>query len=91
MLNRIYAAARSRHLYVQLVDIRTQALRETFDTIHDVPTNLHAVLAANVKVLLFPIASSDFDTTPLVGWDTLPSVIDLIREADIARVKYFRN
>ena len=30
-------------------------------------------------------------TAPLTGWDALPAVTDLSREADIARVKYFRN
>ena len=108
-----------------LVDIGTQALRDTFDFIHP-PANLHAVLAANKTTLqslrakkiinpiqwgkLFPaiptsVSSRDFDTTllmvllrnlcglapPLTGWDALPAVTDLSREADIVRVKYFRN
>ena len=30
-------------------------------------------------------------TAPLTGWDALTAVTDLSREADIARVKYFRN
>ena len=29
--------------------------------------------------------------SPATGWDTLPAVTDVSREADIARVKYFRN
>ena len=51
------------------------------------------------------VSSRDFDTTllmvllrnlcgltpPLTGWDDLPAVTDLSREADITRVKYFRN
>ena len=51
------------------------------------------------------VSSRDFDTTllmvllrnlcglspPLTGWDALPAVTDLSREADIARVKYYRN
>ena len=108
-----------------LVDIGTQALRDTFDAIH-APGNLHSVLAAKKPTLqylrkkkiinqiqwrkLFPaipnlVSSRDFDTTllmvllrnlcgltaPLTGWDALPAVTDLSREADIARVKYFRN
>ncbi|PFX19725.1 E3 ubiquitin-protein ligase DZIP3 [Stylophora pistillata] len=108
-----------------LVDIGTQALRDTFDAIH-APASLHTVLAANKSKLqslktkriinptqwgqLFPaiatsVSSRSFDTTllmvllrnlcgltaPLTGWDTLPDVTDLSREADIARVKYFRN
>ena len=108
-----------------LVDIGTQALRDTFDAIH-APGNLHSVLAAEKPTLqylrkkkiinqiqwrkLFPaipnlVSSRDFDTTllmvllrnlcgltaPLTGWDALPAVTDLSREADIARVKYFRN
>ena len=108
-----------------LVDIGTQALRDTFDAIHS-PANLHADLAGNIATLqslrakkiinpiqwgkLFPaiptsVSSRDFDTTllvillrnlcgltpPLTGWDALPAVTDLSREADIARVKYYRN
>ena len=51
------------------------------------------------------VSSRDFDTTllmvllrnlcgltaPLTGWNALPAVTDLSREADIVRVKYFRN
>ncbi|PFX32800.1 E3 ubiquitin-protein ligase TRIM71 [Stylophora pistillata] len=108
-----------------LVDIGTQALRDTLDAIH-APANLPTVLAANKPTLqslrnkkiinpiqwgkLFPViptsvSSRDFDTTllmvvlrnlsgltaPLTGWDALPAVTDLSKEADIARVKYFRN
>ena len=28
---------------------------------------------------------------PLTGWDALPGATDVSREADIARIKYFRN
>ena len=108
-----------------LVDIGTQALRDTFDAIH-APGNLHSVLAAKEPTLqslrakriinptqwgkLFPaipnsVSTHSFDTTllmillrnlcgftaPLTGWDVMPAVTDLSREADIARVKYFRN
>jgi len=51
------------------------------------------------------VSSRDFDITllmvllrnlgalpcPITGWDTLPAATDMSREADIARVKYFRN
>ena len=51
------------------------------------------------------VSSTDFDITllmilfknicgmapPLTGWDALPATTDVSREADIARVKYFRN
>ena len=51
------------------------------------------------------LSSRDFDITllmtllrnicglspPATGWDMVPAVIDLSREADIARVKYLRN
>lgn len=51
------------------------------------------------------VSSHDFDTTllvvllrnlcglipPVTGWDALPAATDLSCEADIARVKYFRN
>ena len=108
-----------------MVDVGTQALRDTFDAIHT-PTNLHIVLAGNKATLqtlrtrkvinatqwgkLFPaistsVSSAQFDitllmvllrnlcglTSPATGWDKLPAVTDLSREADIARVKYYRN
>ena len=108
-----------------LVDVGTQALRDTLDAIH-APANLHAVLAANKATLqglrsrriinatqwgkLFPVipsavSSKTFDTTllmvllrnlgglpsPITGWDELPAATDMSREADIARIKYFRN
>ena len=108
-----------------LVDVGTQALRDTLEAIHG-PSNLHAVLAANKPGLqglrsrkiinatqwgrLFPfipssVSSKTFDTTllmvllrnvcglpsPITGWDTLPAATDMSREADIARIKYFRN
>ena len=108
-----------------LVDIGTQALRDTFDTIHP-PANLHTILTANKTTLqslrtrkvinatqwgmLFPaiptsVSSAHFDITllmallrnicglpsPAAGWDTLSAATDVSREADIARVKYYRN
>ena len=108
-----------------LVDILTQALRDTLNSLHP-PENLYTVLAANKPTLqslrarriinptqwgkLFPaipnsVSKHSFDTTllmillrnlcgftaPLTGWDAMPAVTDLSREADIARVKYFRN
>ena len=56
-------------------------------------------------VISASVSSREFDITllmmllrnicglaaPVSGWDTLPAVTDLSREADIARVKYFRN
>jgi len=108
-----------------LVDVGTQALRDTFDANH-APADLHKVLAANKPTLeglrsrriinatqwgkLFPVipsalSSRNFDITllmvllrnfcglpsPITGWDTLPAATDMSREADIVRVKYFRN
>ena len=109
-----------------LVDVGTQALRDTFDAIHP-PANLHAVLAKyktstleplkRKKVLhetqwgeLFPVkptsvSSASFDITlitvllrnicnlspPAWGWDKLPHSSDMSPEADIVRVKYYRN
>ena len=108
-----------------LVDVGTQALRDTLDVIHT-PAILHAVLTANKLTLLglrsrriinatqwaklFPIipstvSSKTFDITllmillrnlgglpsPITGWDTLPAATDISREADIARLKDFRN
>ena len=108
-----------------LVDVGTQALRDTFNAIHP-PANLHTVLARNKATLqplrarkiinptqwvkLFPaipssVSSASFDITllmvllrnicglaaPATGWDALPAATDVSLEADIARIKYFRN
>ena len=108
-----------------LVDVASQALRDTFDSIHP-PGNLHLDLAKSKHVIqslrkkrivnpiqwgkLYPVtpssvSSASFDITltvvllrnicglkpPVTGWDTLPAPGDTAREADIARVKYFRN
>ena len=108
-----------------LIDVGTQALRDTFDAIHSL-ANLHTVLAANKTKLqllktkniinatqwrkLFPptpslVSLAHFDITllmvllrnicrlhpPATIWDKPPAVKDVTREADIARVKYYRN
>ena len=112
-----------------LVDVGSQALRDTFDGIHS-PAGLHGVLAhtnptthATLQTLrkkkilnptqwgkLYPIipssvSSASFDITllmvllrnicglhaPITGWDNLPSPADTSKEANIARVKYYRN
>lgn len=112
-----------------LVDICSQALRDTFDGIH-APANLHTVLASQPvhstlqalfkgkkKILnpaqwckLYPaiassVSSATFDITllmvllrnicglrpPATGWGNLPSEEDKSLEADIVRLKYFRN
>ena len=110
-----------------LVDVGSQVLRETFDSIHPA-ASLHSVLGKppvntilkslqNRKILnpgqwdtLYPaissqVSSKNFDITllmvllrnvcgltpPGTGWDALPLPADLSREADIARVKYYRN
>ena len=110
-----------------LIDIGSQALRDTFDNIH-APARLHTVLAANRSTLqtlrkqrvlnatqwnkLYPaIATSvsleNFDITLLIvllkhicglkpptttrSWDRVPPTTDTSHEADIARLKCFRN
>ena len=112
-----------------LVDICSQALRDTFDGIH-APANLHKVLASHSvhktlqalfkgkkRILnpaqwckLYPaiassVSSTTFDITllmvllrnicnlkpPVTGWGNLPSEADKSLEADIVRIKYFRN
>ncbi|XP_022804757.1 NLR family CARD domain-containing protein 3-like [Stylophora pistillata] len=110
-----------------LVDVGSQALRDTFDAIHP-PVGLHTVLARYPehailqslkakKVLnatqwgkLYPtvpssVSSADFDITllmvllrnicgllpPSTGWDSLSSATDVSKEANIARLKYYRN
>ena len=112
-----------------LVDIGSQALRDTFDGIHE-PANLHTVLASSPadstllelfkgkkKILnatqwekLYPVitsslSSANFDVTllmvllrnicnlkpPITGWDEEPPEADKSREADIVRIKCFRN
>ncbi|XP_022783613.1 E3 ubiquitin-protein ligase DZIP3-like [Stylophora pistillata] len=108
-----------------MVDVGTQALRDTFDAFHP-SANLLAVFVGNKATLqvlkkrnvinatqwgeLFPtisssVSSANFDITllmvllrnlcglpsPATGWDKLPAVTDVSREADIARIKYYRN
>ncbi|KAL9965559.1 hypothetical protein ACROYT_G029373 [Oculina patagonica] len=110
-----------------LVDVGSQAFRDTFDGIHP-PAGLHLVLTlhpehATLQTLrarrilnptqwgkLFPtipstVSSANFDITllmvllrnicglhaPATGWDSLPPASDISIEANIARVKYYRN
>ena len=110
-----------------LVDVGSQALRDTFDAIHS-PVGLHTVLGrhpehATLKSLkskrvlnatqwgkLYPaipssVSSAGFDITllmvllrnicgiapPSTGWDRLPPSTDLSKQANIARLKYYRN
>lgn len=110
-----------------LVDVGSQALRDTLDAIHP-PVRLHTVLARHSEhailqslkkkgVLnltqwekLYPtipssVSSADFDITllmvllrsicglgpPNTGWDSLPPAADMSKEANIARLKYYRN
>jgi len=112
-----------------LVDVGGQALRDTFNRIHD-PAKLHSVLAAGTPECsklqslrkrgiirpdqwgkLYPtipasVSSASFDITlvtvllrnicnlrppAVTGWDKLPSTSDMSTEANIARVKFYRN
>ncbi|XP_068749829.1 uncharacterized protein [Montipora capricornis] len=113
-----------------LVDVGSQALRDTFDRIHS-PANLHKILSntsAHYPTLLLlrkrkilnptqwgklyptvcsPVSSASFDITLLVvllrnicgfsppastgSWDMLPLAGDNSCEANIARIKYYRN
>ncbi|XP_068687308.1 NLR family CARD domain-containing protein 3-like isoform X2 [Montipora foliosa] len=110
-----------------LVDMGTQALRETFDRIHP-PNNLHKILSGAHPTLqslrtkgilnptqwgkLYPtvpssVSSASFDITLLMvllrnicsfsppastgSWDKLPPSYDNSTEANIARIKYYRN
>ena len=110
-----------------LVDVGTQALRDTFDTIHP-PATLPKVLSLAHPTLqslrkkrilnptqwgkLYPThpssaSSASFDITLLMvllrnicsltppastgSWDKLPLPGDNSREANIARIKYYRN
>ena len=111
-----------------LVDVGTQALRDTFDTIHP-PATLPKVLSLVHPTLLFlkkkvlnptqwgklypthpsSVSSASFDITLLMvllrntcicsltppastgSWDELPLPGDNSREANIARIKYYRN
>ena len=112
-----------------LVDVGSQALRDTFNRIHP-PAGLHSVLAPGTlahgtlqllrkkRILnptqsgkLYPaiptsVSSASFDITLLMvllrnichltpprvsGWDKLPSAADTSTEANIARVKFYRN
>ncbi|XP_068734849.1 uncharacterized protein [Montipora capricornis] len=109
-----------------LVDMGTQALRDTFDTIHP-PATLHKILLSarptlhflKKKVLnptqwgkLYPthpssVSSASFDITLLMvllrnicsltppastgSWDKLPLPGDNSPEANIARIRFYRN
>ena len=110
-----------------LIDIGSQALRDTFDKIHP-PGSLHVVLETNKTTLqklrsrrilnatqwskLYPaivasVSSANFDITLMLvlirnicglgppattrSWDVLPPSTDLSCEADIVRLKCFRN
>ena len=110
-----------------LVDVGSQALRDTFDGIHP-PAGLNGVLARHPehatlqslrkkKILnptqwgkLYPInpssvSSASFDITllmvllrnicglhpPTTGWDSQPFAANTSTEANIVRVKYYRN
>ncbi|XP_028402122.1 uncharacterized protein LOC114525115 [Dendronephthya gigantea] len=105
-----------------LVDKGTEALRNTFDTIHP-PVSLPGVLAANKTSLqrlkprvinnsqwdlLFPLSgnppdSKSFNITlltvlfrnicgfPLTGWSVMPPDTDRSTQANITRIKFYRN
>ena len=110
-----------------LVDVGSQAVRDTFDKIHP-PAGLHGVLTSppvhstlqslrKKRILnatqwgkLYPaihssVSSANFDITllilllrnicgltpPATGWDSLPPAADMSPEANIARIKYYRN
>ncbi|XP_068686712.1 NLR family CARD domain-containing protein 3-like [Montipora foliosa] len=110
-----------------LVDVGTQALRDTFDAIHP-PATLHKILSGAHPTLqslrtkgilnptqwgkLYPtapssVSSASFDITLLMvllrnicsfsppastgSWDKLPPLHDNSTEANIARIKYYRN
>ena len=111
-----------------LVDVGSQALRDTFDRLHP-PAGLHLVLAPGTPAhgtlqllrkkrilnptqwgklyptIPSPVSSASFDITllmvllrnichltpPVSGWDKLPSAADTSTEANIARVKFYRN
>ena len=126
-----YASSKETTNYARLcrllVDVGSQALRNTFDSIHP-PAGLHGVLTKppvhpilqtlrKKRILnptqwakLYPpspssVSSKDFDVTllmlllrnicglipPTTGWDNLPPAADTSAEANIARVKYYRN
>ncbi|XP_068700169.1 NLR family CARD domain-containing protein 3-like [Montipora foliosa] len=109
-----------------LVDVGTQALRDTFDTMHP-PATLPKVLSSAHPTLLFlkkkvlnptqwgklypthpsSVSSASFDITLLMvllrnicsltppastgSWDKLPLPGENSPEANIARIKYYRN
>ena len=126
-----YASTKETTNYARLcrllVDVGSQALRNTFDSIHP-PAGLRGVFTKppvhpilqtlrKKRILnptqwakLYPpspssISSKDFDVTllmlllrnicglipPTTGWDNLPPAADTSAEANIARVKYYRN
>ena len=57
------------------------------------PTISTSVSSAHFDITLLMVLLRNLCglTSPATGWDKLPAVTDVSREADIARVKYYRN
>ena len=57
------------------------------------PTISTSVSSAHFDITLLMVLLRNLCglTSPATGWDKLPAVTDVRREADIARVKYYRN
>ena len=57
------------------------------------PSNPASVSSRDVDITLLIILFRNICgmAPPLTGWDALPAATDVSREADIARIKYFRN
>ena len=57
------------------------------------PTISTSVSSAHFDITLLMVLLRNLCglTSPATGWDKLPAVTDVSREADISRVKYYRN
>ncbi|CAH3014138.1 unnamed protein product [Porites evermanni] len=90
-----------------LVELGTRALKDTFDSIHRPATLHAVLAGNKTlfPTNSFSVSSSSFDITllmvllrnicglvaPATGWDALPTATDSSREANIVRIKFFRN
>ena len=76
-----------------LQSLRTQRIINATQLGKLFPAIRTSVSSANFDITLLMVLLRNICglTPPTTGWDALPAATDMSREADIARVKYFRN